>query len=160
MKNPLKNSQGMALVVIIFVGAILLTLTGASLLFSSLDLKATSAMKDGTIALQVADAGIHPALSVMPPGTSFSYSTDPNSPTCVVPSSSCSTNKFEFGGGYSYTVTAINTAGNSQAILTATALGPNGTKKAVVAYVGRGSYALGAIHAPGLAANIEIQVAR
>ena len=159
MLTVVRSDRGMALVVIIFVGAILLTLTGASLLFSSLDLKATSAMKDGTIALQVADAGIHHALSVIPPGTSFSYSTDPNSPTCVVPSSSCSTNKFEFGGGYSYTVTAINTAGNSQAILTATAFGPNGTKKVVVAYIGRGSYGLGAIHAPGLAANIETQFA-
>src|SRR3972149_6200430 len=90
MKNPLKNSQGMALVVIIFVGAILLTLTGASLLFSSLDLKATSAMKGGTIAFQVADTGIHHALAVIPPGTTFNYSTDPNNPTCVLPSSSVS----------------------------------------------------------------------
>jgi len=153
MKNPLKNSQGMALVVIIFVGAILLTLTGASLLFSSLDLKATSAMKGGTIAFQVADTGIHHALAVIPAGTTFNYSTDPNNPTCVIPSSSCSSTQYDFGGGYSYTVTAINTAGNTQAILTSTAFGPNGTKKVVVAYVGRGSYGLGAVSVPGSPAD-------
>ena len=143
----------MALVVIIFVVAILLTLTGASLLFSSLDLKATSTMKDGTIAFQVADTGIHHALAVIPAGTTFNYSTDPNNPTCVIPSSSCSSTQYDFGGGYSYTVTAINTAGNTQAILTSTAFGPNGTKKVVVAYVGRGNYGLGAVSVPGSPAD-------
>lgn len=145
--------RGLALTVVIFIVAILLTLTGASLLFSGLDLKATSAMKTGTMALQVADAGIHHALSVIPPGTSFSYSNDPNNPTCVVPSSSCSTEKFDFGGGYRYTVTAINAAGGTQAILTSTVFGPNSTKKVVVAYVGRGGFGLGATSLPGSPAD-------
>lgn len=153
LRLTLSAERGIALVVVIAMMVILLSITGAALLFSGLDLKATGTLKTGTIALQVADAGIHHALSVIPPGTSFSYSTDPNSPTCVVPSSSCSTEKFDFGGGYSYTVTAINTAGNTQAILTATAFGPNGAKKVVVAYVGRGGFGLGATSLPGSPAD-------
>jgi len=159
MKSLLANSRGVALAVVIFMVAILFTLTGATLLFSGLDLKMTSAMKTGTSTLHVADAGVQHAVSVIPPGATFNYSTDPNNPTCLIPSSSCATTKYEFGNGYSYTVTGVSTAGNSQAILTSTAFGPNGAKKVVVAYIGRGSYGLGAIHAPGLAANIETQFA-
>jgi len=144
MKNPLKNSQGMALVVIIFVGAILLTLTGASLLFSSLDLKATSAMKDGTIAFQVADTGIHHALALIPSGDTFPYS----STTEVVPST-----VHPSITGFSYSVTAINTNGGTQAILTSTAQGPNGARKVVVAYVSRGNFGLGATSLPGSTAS-------
>lgn len=134
----------MALVVIIFVGAILLTLTGASLLFSSLDLKATSAMKDGTIAFQVADTGIHHALALIPSGDTFPYS----STTEVVPLTA-----HPGITGFSYSVTAINTNGGTQAILTSTAQGPNGTRKVVVAYVGRGNYGLGAVSVPGSPAD-------
>lgn len=125
----------MALTVVIFVVAVLLTLTGAGLLFSGLDLKATGALKTGTIALQVADTGIQHGLGVIPAGTTFPYSSSQE----IVPLSA-----HPAIAGYSYSVTAINTAGNTQAILTSTALGPNGTKKVVVAYIGRGSYGLGA----------------
>ena len=140
MNNPLKDSQGIALTVVIFVVAILFTLTGASLLFSGLDLKATGALKTGTIALQVADTGVHHALAVIPAGTSFPYS----STTEIVALTSHPTI-----AGYSYSVTAANTAGNTQAILTATAIGPNGAKKVIVAYIGRGSFGLGATSLPG-----------
>ena len=141
------ESQGIALVVVIFVVAVLLTLTGAGLLFSGLDLKATSALKTGTIALQVADTGIQHALAIIPAGTSFSYS----SSTEIVPSTPHPTIT-----GYSYSVTAVNTSGSSQAILTSTATGPNGAKKVVIAYVGRGSFGLGATSLPGsTAANTE-----
>ncbi len=153
MKRLLENSRGVALTVAIFMVAILFTLTGASLLFSGLDLKMSGAMKTGTSTLHAADAGIQHALSVIPPGTTFNYSTDANNPTCIIPSSSCSTAKYDFGGGYSYTVTAVSTAGNSQAILTSTAFGPNGAKKVVVAYVGRGSFGLGATSLPGSPAD-------
>lgn len=141
------ESRGIALVVVIFVVAVLLTLTGAGLLFSGLDLKLTSSLKTGTIALQIADTGIQHALAIIPAGTSFSYS----SPTEIVPSTSHPTIP-----GYSYSVTAVNTSGNSQAILTSTATGPNGAKKVVVAYIGRGSFGLGATSLPGsTAANTE-----
>lgn len=140
MLTPLKSDRGLALIMIIFVGAILLTLTGASLLFSSLDLKATSAMKDGTIAFQVADTGIHHALALIPSGDTFPYS----STTEVVPLTA-----HPGITGFSYSVTAINTNGGTQAILTSTAQGPNGTKKVVVAYVSRGNFGLGATSLPG-----------
>ena len=147
MKRRLMESQGIALVAVIFVVAVLLTLTGAGLLFSGLDLKLTSSLKTGTIALQIADTGIQHALAIIPAGTSFSYS----SPTEIVPSTPHPTIP-----GYSYSVTAVNTAGNSQAILTSTATGPNGAKKVVLAYIGRGSFGLGATSLPGsTAANTE-----
>ena len=153
MKSLLANSRGVALAVVIFMVAILFTLTGATLLFSGLDLKMTSAMKTGTSTLHVADAGVQHAVSVIPPGATFNYSTDPNNPTCLIPSSSCATTKYEFGNGYSYTVTGVSTAGNSQAILTSTAFGPNGAKKVVVAYIGRGGFGLGATSLPGSPAD-------
>lgn len=61
MKRLLKDSQGMALVVVVFIVTILLTLTGASLLFSQMELKKTSNYKTGTSAFHVADAGIESA---------------------------------------------------------------------------------------------------
>lgn len=147
MKNLLANSRGVALTVVIFTVAILFTLTGATLLFSGLDLKMTSTLKTGTIALQVADTAVQHALAVIPAGTTFPYS----STTEIVPLTPHPTIS-----GFSYSVTAVNTTGNSQAILTATAAGPNGTKKVVVAYVGRGSFGLGAVSMPGSpAANTE-----
>ena len=144
------ESQGIALVVVIFVVAVLLTLTGAGLLFSGLDLKITSAMKTGTIALQVADTGIQHALTVIPAGTTFPYTDPPytsTTPATVVPNTNHPTI-----AGYSYSVTAVNTAVDTQAILTSTAIGPNGSKKIIVAYVGRGSFGLGATSLPGSSA--------
>ena len=147
MQSVLKNSQGMALVVVVFVAAILFTLVSSALLFSSLDLKLTSNLKLGDIDLQVADTGVHHALAVIPAGTTFPYS----SSTTVVPS----TNQPAVSG-FSYSVTAVNTAGDTQAILTSTALGPNGTKKIIEAYIGRGTFGLGAVSLPGaIAANTE-----
>lgn len=61
MKRHFKDSQGMALVMVVFIVSIFLTLTGASLLFSHLDLKITSNFKTGTSAFHVADAGIERA---------------------------------------------------------------------------------------------------
>lgn len=144
MKNSLANSRGIALTVAIFMVTILFTLTGATLLFSSLDLKMNNSLQTGTIALQVADTGIYHALAVIPAGTTFPY----NSPAEIVPLTAHPTIS-----GYSYSVTAVNTAGNTQAILTATAVGPNGAKKVVVAYIGRGSFGLGATSLPGSSAS-------
>jgi len=144
MKNSLANSRGVALTVAIFMVTILLTLTGATLLFSSLDLKMNNSLKTGTIALQAADTAVQHALAVIPAGTTFPYSAK----TEIVPLTAHPTIL-----GYSYSVSAINTVGDSQAILTATALGPNGAKKVVVAYIGRGSFGLGATSLPGSSAS-------
>lgn len=61
MKRQFEDSQGMALVVVVFCTTILMTLTGASLLFSQMDLKMTSNYKTGTSAFHIADAGIESA---------------------------------------------------------------------------------------------------
>lgn len=61
MKRLLKDSQGMALVVAVFVTAILMTLTGASLLFSQLDLKIASHHRTGIMAFFASEAGLNHA---------------------------------------------------------------------------------------------------
>ena len=147
MKNILKDSCGIALALVIYVITFFLTMTGASLFFSGLDLKMTSNFETGTIALQVADAGVQHALAVIPAGTTFPYTNPPYtnaSPAQVVPSTAYPT-----GSGFSYSVTGVDTAGNTQAILTSKAQGPNGTQMVILAYIGRGSFGLGATSIPG-----------
>lgn len=146
MKRISANNRGMALTTAIFITSILLSVTGAGLLFSQIDLKTSGNHKLGTQALAVADSGIHHSLAVIPAGIAFPYS----SPQELVGSATLPELP-----GFSYTVVAVNTAGDTQAILTSTSEGPQGSRKVIVAYVGRGGYALGAVHAPGIAANIE-----
>jgi len=55
----LKNDRGIALIAIIMMMAILLTISTAGLLMSSVNLKTTSNYKTGTMAFNVADAGIN-----------------------------------------------------------------------------------------------------
>jgi len=61
MKHLLEDSHGMAMIIIVFIVSILLTLTGASLLFSQMELKKTSNYRTGTSAFHTADAGIESA---------------------------------------------------------------------------------------------------
>src|SRR5919198_4704298 len=140
----LKNSRGIALTTVVFITAILFTFITAALLFSSLDLRLTGNKKESDAALQVADTGVHHALAVIPAGTTFPYS----SQTDVVPLTT-----YASISGYDYSVTAINTAGGTQAILTSQANGPNGVKKVVKAYIGRGTFGLGATSLPGSLAS-------
>jgi len=65
MKHLLKDSHGMALVIVVFIVSIFLTLTGASLLFSQVGLKITSNFKTGTLSFHTADAGIESAKTEM-----------------------------------------------------------------------------------------------
>jgi hypothetical protein len=138
----------MVLTMVLIVVVLLLAITGATLSLSRLELKKTSNYKLGTQALEVADASVPHALSAIPPGINFPYNTE----TLVVPSTASSSLP-----GFSYSVTALNTAGGTQAVLTSTALGPNGTKKVIVVYAARGNYGLGSVHAPGDAENIETE---
>jgi len=148
MRATLQNNRGMALTVVIMVSVLLLSITGATLVLSRLELKKTSNHILGIQALALADAGVQHALAVIPPGNNFPYTNEP----FVVPSTAYSSLP-----GFTYSVTALNTAGGTQAIFTSTALGPNGTKKVIVFYVGRGDYGLGSVHAPGDAENIETE---
>ena len=126
----IKDSQGIALVVVVIIMALLLSITGASLLFSGLNLKKASNLKSTSVAIHVADAGIQHALALIPSGTTFSYTTE----TTLL-------NSYSFGSGYSYTVTAVNDAassgGNSRTVLTAVATRANSATRKVRAYIGR-----------------------
>lgn len=143
------NQRGFVLTVALFVMVALSLLTGAMLLFAGVNLKTTAHWKSGVTALQAADAAIQHALEKIGPGAVFSYWTK----TTLLSSE-------PFQNDHSYTVEAINDPaspnGDTRAILTATALGPNGAKKVVVAYVKRGNFGLGAMSLPGsLAPNSE-----
>lgn len=151
MKVRIKSNQGIAMVVVIAMMLILLSISGAALLLSGLNLKTASNLKTGGGAIHVADAGVQHGLAVIPSGTTFSYTTE----TTLL-------NSYSFGSGYSYTVTAINdsasSGGNTRAIVTSVATGPNNSQRKVKAYVGRSSSAWvppGAIYMPGEAAYIE-----
>ena len=155
MKTILKSNQGVALVIVIMTMVLLLSITGASLLLSGLNLKTASNLRTGGGAIHAADAGLQHALAVIPDGGNFTYSTggDPVLDTTVFPDAS---------SGYSYLVTATNnpdgTPNTSTAILTATGTGPNGSTRVIKAYVGRstgGFVTPGAIYLPGTPANIE-----
>ncbi|MBI2360364.1 MAG: hypothetical protein HYV04_15935 [Deltaproteobacteria bacterium] len=123
------------------ITALLFPLLFSGVRFSSLNLQMSSNLKLSDTALQVADTGIQHALAVIPSGYNFNYT----STTEVVPLTAHPTLT-----GFSYRVTAINTAGGVQAILTSTATGPNNSAtKVVTAYVSRGTYGLGATSLPG-----------
>lgn len=145
----LKGSQGIVLVIVIMVMVILLSITGAGLLFSSLNLKTASNLKTGTAAIHVADAGIQHALALIPVGTTFPYTTE-----ITLLSST------PFGNGYTYTVKAVNDpasgGGDTRAVLTAEASGPNSSVRKIKAHVGRSTTSWippGAVYIPGAATS-------
>lgn len=148
MKPMNINDRGLALTVTVFITAILLTLTGASLFFTQMNLKASGSHKLSKEAFALADSGIQHSLALIPAGTTFPYS----SPQELVGYGSLPATP-----GFTYSVVAVNTAAATQAILTSTSQGPQNTQKIIVAYVGRGSYGFGAVHVPGDASNIETQ---
>lgn len=147
------------MVVVILMMVILLSITGAALLFSGLNLKAASNLRTGGGAIHAADAGVQHALTVISSGTTFNYSSSgtPVVPTTVFPTST---------SGYSYTVTATNnppaSLNTSTAILTSTATGPNNSRRVIRAYIGRSSSASwvppAAVYIPGPASNPDFSI--
>src|SRR2546428_13626496 len=71
MKTILRNERGFTLAIVLMMMVVLLSITGAGLLFSSLNLKASANLKEGTAALQASDAGIQHALAAIPAGGDF-----------------------------------------------------------------------------------------
>ena len=141
-----KNSRGVTLTIVTVFITLLSTILGVGLLSTRLDLKTTAAFKTSTITLHAADTGLQHALAVIPSGTTFPYTAE----TTILDS-------VPFGDT-AYTLKAVNdpASGGSRAILTSTAQGMDGSKKVIVAYVGRGTYALGAVSLPGsIAASTE-----
>ena len=172
MKTILRNERGLTLAVVLMMMVILISITGAGLLFSSLNLKASANLKGGTAAMQAADAGIQHALAAIPVGGDFdSLLTGGVSGFPCYPASPCngSSNKPTLTGsinGYSYTAvvendtTVVNETAtndiNTTVILTSTATGPNGSNRKVRAYIGRFPWIPpGAIYLPGNPNYIE-----
>jgi len=70
MKSKLGDSQGITLVVVLMVMAILLSVVGAGLLFSGINTKITGNYQTGTRAFYAADIGINAVASAVTPGSS------------------------------------------------------------------------------------------
>lgn len=142
-----RDQHGFVLAVVFFIVAALSLFTGASLFFARLSLRSTTYEKSSVGTFYAADTGIQHALAMIPRAPAFSYATQ----TTLL-------NSYPLGTGYSYTVKAINDpaspGGDSRAMLTSTALGPNGAKKNIMAYVERGTYGFGAISLPGSLADL------
>jgi Tfp pilus assembly protein PilX len=70
MKSKLLEDQGITLVVVLMVMAILLSVVGAGLLFSGINTKITRNYQTGTRAFYAADMGITAVASTLTPGSS------------------------------------------------------------------------------------------
>src|SRR5437870_8037070 len=176
MKTILRNERGLTLAIVLMMMVVLLSITGAGLLFSSLNVKASANLKGGTAALQAADAGIQHALAAIPAGGDFdsfwtgtgltnfpcknsSGTTGTCNGTTYKPTLTGSIN------GYSYTVvvendtTVVNETAtndiNKIVIFTSTATSPSGSNRKVRAYIGRSPWVPpGAIYLPGNPTNV------
>ncbi len=162
----LKSSEGIALFVAILVMTIVMLFLGASLFLSRVDMKITSNFKLGTQALEVADAGLQHALTLLQKGTDFDGDLNCGTPPCnLLPSTT-----FPAGSEFTYTVTVendsvdINNGGSptndtdSLVVLVSTANGPNGAKRQVQAYVNRSSATFtspSALYLPASSANVN-----
>lgn len=167
----LGSERGISLVMVIATVAILLTLSGGALLFSGLNLKASSNLKTGTSAIHVADAAIQHALALIPNGqqftsfltngaTGFPCNPSPCNGTTIRPTLTGSMS------GYTYTVVAENdpvdgvsstTDTNKTIVLRATATGPDGSTRRILAYIGRATVSWrppGAIYHPGTTSQV------
>jgi PilX N-terminal len=70
MTSKLRNSQGITLIVVLMLMAILLSVVGAGLLFSGINTKITGNYQTGTRAFYAADIGINAVASAITPGSS------------------------------------------------------------------------------------------
>lgn len=134
MKAILKNDQGMVLVIAIMVMVILLSVTGAGLLFSGLNLKTTANLKSKGLAFYTTEAGLTHAWVELDNGdgvnnfaTVFSSGATAVSPFSVT----------SFGAG-SYTVTAQPIVGSNPNRIKLTSTGclpagcPSSSSKTVI----------------------------
>ncbi len=150
MQVLFKNNRGMVLVVLIMMMVILLSITGASLLFSRLNLKSASSYKTGGAVFQIADAGIQHARAVIPIAGDFDalLKGDVSAFPCGTPCNG-SSNKPTLTGslaGSTYSVVVMDDddggSGNAYiddtnkiVVLVSTAKGPNNSQRSIVAYI-------------------------
>src|SRR5215470_9322087 len=123
MKKILDNDRGLTLFVVLSMLVILMTIAGASAMFTSISERATANTRNGTIALHIADAGINHAVRELSnnDGTNdMSTIYSASSGTQVVSNNS-------FNGG-SYVVTQQGTASNPPRVkIRSVGTGPNGS---------------------------------
>ncbi len=116
----------------------------ASLYLTRVETKITSNLKLATQTLEVADAGLHHAMALIPDGYAFNDQLDciPGPPPCDL----VATTSFPAGSAFGYTVTVENDSGdgggltndtNETVLLVSEAYGPAGASKRVEAYVRR-----------------------
>jgi Tfp pilus assembly protein PilX len=141
----LKSTEGIALFVAILVMTVVMLFLGASLFLSRVDTKITSNFKLGTQALEVADAGLQHALSLIQIGYDFDNDLNCGTPPCNI----LAPTTFPSGSDFTYTVSVENDSvdiGNGGSptddtdnlvVLVSTANGPSDSKRQVQAYVKR-----------------------
>jgi len=166
MQVLFKNNRGMVLVVLIMMMVILLSITGASLLFSRLNLKTAVSYRAGGAVFQIADAGIQHARAVIPITGDFDalLQGDVSAFPCGTPCNG-SSNKPTLTGslaGSTYSVVVMDDddggSGNTYiddtnkiVVLISTANGPNNSQRSVIAYIQKvnNNAPPGAVYIPG-----------
>ncbi len=166
MLKILKKTDGIALFVAILVMAVVMLFIGGGLFLSRIDAKISNNYKLGTQSLEVADAGLLHALTLIANGYDFDTHLTCGTPPCNLLSSTT----FPPGSDFTYTVTLendpadINGDGtatddtNYVVVLLSTASGPNDTKREVQAYVNRSLVSFtppGALYIPASSVNLD-----
>ncbi len=143
--KTLKSSEGIALYVAILVMTIVMLFLGASLFLSRVDTKISDNFKLGTQVLEVADAGLQHAMTLIQNGYDFDNTLNCGTPPCTILSSTT----FPSGSNFTYTVTVennsadINNGGSATddtdniVVLLSTANGPNDSRSQIQAFVNR-----------------------
>jgi len=166
MQVLFKNNRGMVLVVLIMMMMILLSITGASLFFSRLNLKTAASYKTGGAVFQIADAGIQHALAVIPITGDFDalLQGDVSAFSCGTPCNGSSNKPILTGSlaGSTYSVVVMDDddggSGNTYiddtnkiVVLISTAKGPNNSQRSIVAYIQKVNDIAppGAVYVPG-----------
>jgi Tfp pilus assembly protein PilX len=131
MKRQLNNDCGMALFVVLVMLVVLMTIAGASSMFTSMSARTTANTRDGTVAFHTADAGINHAVRELANGdgtNDFSTIYAAGSGTQIVSNNS-------FNGG-SYVVTQEGTASSpSRVKIRSVSTSANGSTAQIEAWV-------------------------
>ncbi len=145
--KTVKGSEGLTLFMVLFVMAFFLLFVTGGLFFARLNLKIASNFKLATQAIEVADAGLQHAMTVIPWIWDFDTQLNCGTPPCPVKDAkNLPITNISFGSGFAYSVKArndqpvdplANDDTNNIILLTAEANGPSNTKKVVEAYVRR-----------------------
>lgn len=126
---------------VLFVMAFFLVFVTGGLFFAQVNLKIASNFKLATQTVEVADAGLHHALAVIPWVWDFDSQLNCGTPPCPL----IAQTTFPTGSGFSYTVTTKNDPSdavatddtNNKIVVTSVAIGPNNSTQTVEAYVRR-----------------------